>query len=72
MTLRRHNQLILWGFLSAYFGVMGGLASLSFVEFGPIAVQYVFIPAFIVGCMLVAIAELATLPANSLRLWERR
>jgi hypothetical protein len=56
MTLQRHQQLILWGFLLAYCGVMGSLAALPFGEYGRVAIKFILLPGGIIGGCLIAMA----------------
>jgi hypothetical protein len=64
VTLRVHQRLILWGFVLAYFGVMGALVAPSFGEYEGVAIKFVLIPAGIVGCALITIAKLSHVPSE--------
>ena len=53
VTLNTHQRLIAWGFVLTYLGVMGGLAALSFAEYGGVALSsFCFPPALSVASTL--------------------
>jgi hypothetical protein len=57
MALQTHNRLILVGFMLAYFGLIGTLASLSFGPYGMIAIKFVLLPAAAIGIGMITLAK---------------
>jgi hypothetical protein len=57
VSLTLNNRLILWGFVLGYVGVMGCLAGLAFGHGGLLAIKFVLVPVFVVGCALIGIAK---------------
>jgi hypothetical protein len=62
MTLRKHQQLIMSGFMATYAAVMGALLALSFGGYGVWAMKFILLPLAIGGSALIAIAKLSDVP----------